>query len=45
MATIYKKFTIEEMNSRSTVALSSDDNTAVNNVVTDFITFFKAKHS
>lgn len=45
MATVYKKFTVQEMDGRNSAPVSSDDNTAINTVVSNFITYFKAKHS
>lgn len=44
MATVYKTFTVEEMNSRSVQPLSAEDNQKVNEILTNFATYFKSKH-
>ena len=44
MATVYKTFTVDEMNSRTVEALSAEDTQKVNQVLTDFVTYFKNKH-
>ena len=44
MATVYKTFTVEEMNSRNVQPLSSEDNQKVNEILTNFTTYFKSKH-
>lgn len=44
MATVYKTFTVEEMNSRNIQPLSADDSQQVNQVLTNFVTYFKNKH-
>lgn len=44
MATVYKTFTASDVNDRTTTSLSSSQKTAVNTTLSNFITYFKAKH-
>ena len=44
MATVYKTFTVDEMNSRNVQPLSTEDNNQVNEILTNFVTYFKNKH-
>lgn len=45
MATVYKTFTAQEANSRTTTALSTEQKNQVNTILGSFMTYFKAKHS
>lgn len=42
--TLYKKIPIQDVNTRTTYPLSSDEKTRVDAVVTKFFDLFKAKH-
>ena len=44
MATVYKTFTADQANNRTISSLSSSQQTAVNTTLSNFITYFKAKH-
>jgi len=42
--TLYKKISIQNVNTRPTSALTADEKTRVDSVVTKFFDLFKAKH-
>lgn len=44
MATVYKTFTTDEVNNRTITNLSSAQKTSVNQTLSNFISYFKAKH-
>lgn len=44
MATVYKSTTYNAVNTRATSELSNSEKTAMNNTLTSFFTYFKAKH-
>ena len=45
MADVYKTLTYDQVKTRTTRAISSEDKTKIDTVVSNFISFFKAKHS
>ena len=45
MTDVYKTLTYDQVKTRSTRALSSADKTKVDATISNFIAYFKAKHS
>jgi hypothetical protein len=43
--TVYKTFTKQDIEERFTSNIDSSDKTKINSIVSNFITYFKAKHS
>jgi len=41
----YKEISTQEVNSRASYALTSDESTKVGTILENFFTYFKAKHS
>lgn len=45
MADVYKTLTYDQVKTRTVRALSSDDQTKTKAIISNFITYFKAKHT
>lgn len=44
MATVYKSINNQENKNRTVTAVNSSQSTQVSNILSNFITYFKAKH-
>lgn len=44
MATVYKKFTKNDMDTRSIITPSESDRVKINNVLNNFVNYFKNTH-